>query len=82
MIPIRLLTSIAGGPVEGAAGDVVHVDPRTAAVWADGERAERVGEPAGEKNVAPPAGERATTAPGGERAVRPPAGERAAKRRP
>ena len=40
---IRLLTSVAGdGPVVGDAGDVLDVDSRTASVWADGVRAERV----------------------------------------
>ncbi len=40
---IRLLTSVQGdGPVVGHAGDVLDVDSRTARVWADGERAERV----------------------------------------
>jgi len=40
---IRLLTSVAGdGPVQGDVGDVLEVDARTAQVWADGERAERV----------------------------------------
>lgn len=40
---IRLLTSVQGdGPVNGEAGDVLDVDARTARVWADGERAERV----------------------------------------
>lgn len=91
MVPIRLLTSIAGGPVEGAAGDVVEVDPATAAVWADGERAElvamkgvtmddrRTSPPDGEQATAAPLGEQATTAPGGERATRPPRGEQATR---
>ena len=40
---IRLLTSVVGdGPVAGDAGDVLVVDARTARVWCDGERAERV----------------------------------------
>lgn len=40
---IRLLTSVAGdGPVSGDAGQVLVVDARTARVWADGVRAERV----------------------------------------
>jgi len=40
---IRLLTSVAGGgPVAGDAGEVISVDARTARVWADGVRAERV----------------------------------------
>lgn len=40
---IRLLTSVAGdGPVSGDAGQVLEVDNRTARVWADGVRAERV----------------------------------------
>ncbi len=40
---IRLLTSVQGdGPVVGDAGDILEVDGRTARVWADGERAERV----------------------------------------
>lgn len=40
---IRLLTSVAGdGPVSGDAGQVLEVDNRTAQVWADGVRAERV----------------------------------------
>ncbi len=40
---IRLLTSVTGGgPVTGDPGDVLDVDSRTAKVWADGERAERV----------------------------------------
>ena len=40
---IRLLTSVeGGGPVFGAAGDVLTVDAATARVWADGIRAERV----------------------------------------
>jgi hypothetical protein len=43
MARIRLLTSIQGdGPVVGNAGDELEVDPATARVWADGERAERV----------------------------------------
>ncbi len=43
MARIRLLTSVQGdGPVHGDAGDVLEVDNRTARVWADGERAERV----------------------------------------
>lgn len=91
MVAIRLLTSIAGGPVEGAVGDVVEVDARTAAVWADGIRAERVAGrtpvdeertagPAGEQETAEPVGETATAVPPGERATRPPRGERATKR--
>ena len=40
---IRLLTSVeGGGPVHGERGDVLVVDARTARVWADGIRAERV----------------------------------------
>lgn len=39
---IRLLTSVAGGPVAGDAGQVIEVDNHTARVWADGVRAERV----------------------------------------
>jgi ribosomal protein L24 len=40
---IRLLVSVAGdGPVSGDVGDVLEVDGRTARVWADGVRAERV----------------------------------------
>lgn len=40
---IRLLQSIAGdGPVSGDALDVLEVDSRTARIWADGVRAERV----------------------------------------
>jgi hypothetical protein len=52
---IRLLTSVQGdGPVVGDAGDVLEVDGRTARVWADGERAERVidREPRIERTVA------------------------------
>lgn len=91
MVAIRLLTSIAGGPVEGAAGDVVEVDPATAAVWADGDRAEFVatkGVPVDDQRTAPPddeqatvtpPGEQATSAPGGERTIRPPRGEQATR---
>lgn len=40
---IRLLTGVSGdGPVSGDAGDELEVDARTAQVWADGVRAERV----------------------------------------
>lgn len=40
---IRLLTSVVGdGPVSGDAGQELEVDARTARVWADGVRAERV----------------------------------------
>lgn len=40
---IRLLTCVAGdGPVAGDVGEVIEVDSRTARVWADGVRAERV----------------------------------------
>lgn len=43
MARIRLLTSVQGdGPVSGDVGDVLEVDNRTARIWADGERAERV----------------------------------------
>jgi hypothetical protein len=43
MPEIRLLTAVQGdGPVVGRVGDVLEVDDRTARVWADGERAERV----------------------------------------
>lgn len=79
MVAIRLLTSIAGGPVEGAAGDVVEVDEATAEVWADGIRAELVEqeEPMDDKRTSPPAGEQATAEPGGEKATATPAGERA-----
>lgn len=44
LVRIRLLTSVVGdGPVVGEVGEVLEVDERTAKVWADGERAERVG---------------------------------------
>lgn len=43
MPKIRLLTSVAGdGPVAGDVGEVLTVDAKTAKIWADGERAERV----------------------------------------
>lgn len=42
MTRIRLLTSIADGPCEGAVGDEVDVPSEVADVWADGVRAERV----------------------------------------
>lgn len=43
MPAIRLLVSVAGdGPVSGNAGEVLNVDARTAKIWCDGERAERV----------------------------------------
>jgi hypothetical protein len=58
---IRVLTAVAGDP-SWSAGEVVEVDDATAAMWADGERAELVDEPRkkgprGERAVAPPAGE-------------------------
>jgi hypothetical protein len=59
---IRVLTDVAGDP-SWSTGDVVEVDAATAAVWADGERAELVDEPPRKKG------------PRGERAVAPPAGE-------
>ena len=44
MPQIRLLVSVAGdrGPVRGDAGAVLEVDSKTARIWCDGERAERV----------------------------------------
>lgn len=79
MVPIRLLTSVAGGSVEGAAGDVVLVDEETASIWADGERAERVVTPTGKDYAVAPEGE--LDAPLlGERAVVTPRGQRAVKR--
>lgn len=43
MATIRLLQDVVGsGPVQGATGDILEVDHATAAVWADGIRAERV----------------------------------------
>lgn len=78
MVPIRLLTSVAGGSIEGAAGDVVLVDEATARIWADGERAERVVNPIGADYVNVPEGE-LTAPPQGERAVAPQRGQRATK---
>lgn len=43
---IRLLVDVPGSPgergVSGYRGDMLDVDQKTALVWADGERAERV----------------------------------------
>lgn len=79
MVPIRLLTSVVGGPVEGAAGDVVLVDEATASIWADGERAERVVTPTGKDYAPSPEGE-LDAPPLGEQAIAPPRGQRATKR--
>ena len=52
---IRLLTSVVGsGPVSGDAGDEIRVDGPTAAVWADGVRAELVRTEKREKAVTGP----------------------------
>lgn len=90
MPAIRLLTSVVGGAVEGAAGDIVEVDKATAKVWADGIRAELVSPVKGGKAVIEPEQPEATDAEPtetetprdsrppveAERAVAPPAGER------
>lgn len=54
MPTIRLLTSVAGGPAAGEAGDEIRVDAATAQVWADGVRAELVREPQVERAVVRP----------------------------
>jgi hypothetical protein len=60
---IRVLTAVAGDP-SWSAGEVVEVDDATAAMWADGERAELLDvEPPRRKG---PRGERAVAHPPGE----------------
>lgn len=52
MARIRLLTTVAGGPCHGNAGDVVDVSDAIAAAWTDAGLAQRVTAPAARKPAA------------------------------
>ncbi len=59
---VRLLTSVAGGPVQGDEGDEVDLPDHLVQHWVDGGVVEVVREP----GRAPRGGERAVKAPKGE----------------